>query len=184
MIERDILIAELGMIVVLGMIFLVLYGLPTRSRDPRMAWHIASLTAVSVVEAAMLFLVTIGVLVPWWTILVIFAAADVLMVWRLVLLMVPHGLGGGAEVSEPTQSKHPVRAALRTTVAVVVALLPVLPEIAAKLGVVTVPVVAVVLAAAAGVTRVLAMPAVEAALHRFVPWLAAQPPPVVDAPAD
>ena len=75
----------------------------------------------------------------------------------------------------PTQTQHPWRATVRTVVAAVLALLPVLPGIVSYLGLGSVPVVAAVLAVAAAVTRVLAMPAVDTWLRQFVPWLAAQP---------
>lgn len=68
---------------------------------------------------------------------------------------------------------HPWRRTARTVLAVVLALLPMLPAIADQLGVAAVPVVASLLALAAAVTRVLAMPQVEVLLRRFVPWLAA-----------
>lgn len=78
---------------------------------------------------------------------------------------------------QTTQSRHPWRATTRTVTAAVLALLPVLPEIASQLGVATYPVVASVLVVVGGVTRVLAMPAVNSWLHTYSPWLAADPAP-------
>lgn len=74
-----------------------------------------------------------------------------------------------------TQSAHPWRATFRTGFAVAVALLSLLPVIAATAGIETVPAVAQVLVVAGAVTRVLALPGVEQFLERFVPWLAASP---------
>lgn len=178
---RGILTVELTLAVILGVTFSVLYGWPWRARDPAMAWHIASFAAVSAVEAEMLMLVLMGVPVPAWVVIVVYAGMNLVLAWRLGLLLMRRRPDRRVEPMLSTQSKHPVRASLRTTAAIVVALLPVLPEIVGKLGIATVPVVAVVLGIAAAVTRVLAIPAVEIVLRRFVPWLAAQPLP---APPD
>ncbi|MCX4468975.1 hypothetical protein OOK41_01375 [Micromonospora sp. NBC_01655] len=75
----------------------------------------------------------------------------------------------------PTQTRHPWRATVRTAFAVTVALLTLLPVAAAAGGVDTVPAVAQLLAVAAAVTRVLALPAVDEFLRAFLPWLAAAP---------
>lgn len=74
-----------------------------------------------------------------------------------------------------TQSKHPTRAVIRTVVAATVALLPILPTLVEKLGIVTVPWVAGILVGTGAITRVLAMPQMEEWLHEYGPWLSAQP---------
>lgn len=74
-----------------------------------------------------------------------------------------------------TQTKHPWRATARTVFAVVVAVLTLLPVVAATGGIATVPAVAQVLTVAAAVTRVLALPAVDVFLKQFLPWLATEP---------
>lgn len=74
-----------------------------------------------------------------------------------------------------TQSAHPWRATIRTIFAATVALLTLLPVIAATAGIEAVPAVAQVLVVTGAVTRVLALPGVEGWLERFVPWLAASP---------
>lgn len=76
-----------------------------------------------------------------------------------------------------TQSRHPWRATLRTAVAVGVGLLPLLPEILGGLHLDTYAIGGQVLGIAAGITRLLADPRVEALLHQYAPWLAAQPVP-------
>jgi hypothetical protein len=78
----------------------------------------------------------------------------------------------------PTQMRHPWRSTLRTVVAVVVVALPLVPSIVQNLGVASVPVVAGVVTAFGGVTRVLAMPSVEMLLrqYRLTNWLAAEAP--------
>lgn len=78
-------------------------------------------------------------------------------------------------MTQPTQTQHPWRATIRTVAAVALALLPVLPQIAAEFGVGAVPVVASVLAVAGAVTRVLAIPAVNTVLRDHMSWLAAEP---------
>lgn len=74
-----------------------------------------------------------------------------------------------------TQIRHPWRATARTVFAVTVALLSLLPTIALAAGVDDVPLIAQALGVAAAVTRVLALPGVEAFLQRYLPWLASAP---------
>lgn len=81
----------------------------------------------------------------------------------------------------PTQVRRPWRATLRTVFQALVSLAALAPLLAAALEEATgydlegVPFVVTVLAICAGVTRVMALPAVEAFLRRFLPFLAAQP---------
>jgi hypothetical protein len=79
----------------------------------------------------------------------------------------------------PTQSQHPWRATVRTLLAATIGLLSLLPDIAMVAGVDTNVAVVQVLAVTGGITRVLAMPGVDAWLRRYVPWLAASPNPPV-----
>ena len=75
-----------------------------------------------------------------------------------------------------TQAAHPWRATARTVFQALIALSAswaVIVEAAGIDG--TLPWVAGSLAAAAGATRVMALPQVEELLARFVPWLAADP---------
>ena len=72
-----------------------------------------------------------------------------------------------------THNQRPWRAVLRTSVAALLGLLPVLPIIADALDIETVPVVASTLAVTAAVTRVLAVPQVEMWLREWMPALAA-----------
>lgn len=76
-----------------------------------------------------------------------------------------------AQVSAPA---HPGRRVARTMLATLTALAPILPTVVDALGVPrTLPVVALLLGAAAGVTRALALPQVEVFLRRHAPWLSA-----------
>lgn len=80
----------------------------------------------------------------------------------------------------PTQVRRPWRSTIRTVVQLVVAVATVAPLVAAGVYVdvdQAPAIVGQVLAAAAVVTRVMALPAVEAFLRRWVPWIAADPPP-------
>ena len=76
---------------------------------------------------------------------------------------------------EPTQTRRPWRATLRTVAATAIAALPLLPVLASSLGLDTVPVVASVLAGTAGVARFLADPRTERFLRIYLPSLAADP---------
>ena len=75
----------------------------------------------------------------------------------------------------PTQTQHPARATIRTVFAGLLALVTLLPYILGAAHVDTTVWGAQALAVAAGVTRVLAIPAVNAWLTENVPWLAATP---------
>lgn len=75
----------------------------------------------------------------------------------------------------PTQTVHPMRASIRTGIQALVGLLlvlPLLPPAAFSAWPWLLPVVPI----AAAVARVLAIPAVETYLKRWLPWLSAQPP--------
>lgn len=76
----------------------------------------------------------------------------------------------------PTQVRRPWRATLRTAVAAFVALCAMLPLLVDTVGLdETLPPVAGALTITAAITRVMALPATEAFLQRFVPFLAAVP---------
>jgi hypothetical protein len=74
----------------------------------------------------------------------------------------------------PTQVTHPWRATIRTLVAVLVSLAASWGIVVQALGLdPTWQWVALGSAAAAGITRVMALPATETLLRRIAPWLAA-----------
>jgi hypothetical protein len=81
----------------------------------------------------------------------------------------------------PTQVRRPWRSTARTVFQSLVGLAVIAPLIAAAIEEATgydldgVPFIAAVLAGAAAVARVMAVPAVEAWLRRFLPFLAAAP---------
>ncbi|WP_280429740.1 hypothetical protein [Nocardia brasiliensis] len=74
----------------------------------------------------------------------------------------------------PSQVAHPWQATARTTFAVVVALVSLIPVVAVAGGIDTAPAVAQVIAVCAAVTRILALPGVNAFLTEFLPFLAAE----------
>lgn len=74
-----------------------------------------------------------------------------------------------------TQSRHPWRATARTVVQAILGLVVLLPLIAEAAGIAAVPWVAAALGVVAAVTRVLALPQVDAWLRRWLPWLATSP---------
>lgn len=78
---------------------------------------------------------------------------------------------------QPTQSRHPWRATVRTVFAATIALASLLPTIAVVAHVDTVAAVGQVLTVAGAVTRVMAIPGVNEWLMRYLPVLAAEPKP-------
>lgn len=84
----------------------------------------------------------------------------------------------GEDSPHPTaasQTRHPWRATVRTTLAAAWGLVPLLPYIASSARIETVPAVASVLAVTAAVTRVVSDPHVEAWIERYLSPLAAEP---------
>ena len=81
----------------------------------------------------------------------------------------------------PTQTEHPWRATARTAFAFIVAVAAVWGAIVEAAGVdETAPVDASTLAVASAITRIMALPGVEAIFQRFLPFLAATPPTAAD----
>ncbi|WP_223885046.1 hypothetical protein [Nocardia colli] len=78
-----------------------------------------------------------------------------------------------SDLAVPTQVTHPWQATARTVFAVLVALASLIPVVAVAGGIDTVPAVAQLVAVCGAVTRVLALPAVDDFLSRFLPFLAA-----------
>ncbi|MDV6276366.1 hypothetical protein R3Q06_22975 [Rhodococcus erythropolis] len=86
-------------------------------------------------------------------------------------------MGEHSKPEDATQSLYPWRAVVRTVFALVVGFAPLLPVIVSASGIsAAAPGVGVALAISAGVTRVLALPQVDAFLKHWAPWLATQPP--------
>ena len=76
-------------------------------------------------------------------------------------------------VTEPTQVRNPRRALIRTIFSAAVSLAAITPFIVNALGVTaTGGVWAAVLAVAGAITRVMALPGVNAWIESYVPWLA------------
>lgn len=76
---------------------------------------------------------------------------------------------------QPTQARHPWRATIRTAFATALPLVPLLPELVDALGLQAYAWAGGIVAAAGVVTRVLAVPGVNAWLQRHLPALAAAP---------
>lgn len=79
-------------------------------------------------------------------------------------------------MSEPTQSRHPWRATVRTVFAAIVGLALIFPVIVDHLGVASVPWVAATLGVIATVTRLLAIPVVNDWLRDHLGGLLAAEP--------
>ena len=83
----------------------------------------------------------------------------------------------------PTQVRFPNRTTIRSVFQVLIGLAAVMPIVISTLGLpATGGIVGIVLAVSAGITRVMAIPAVNRFLEDHLPWLAAKPPAVVEAP--
>lgn len=81
------LLAEWALTALGAIIFLALYGRPGRYEDRSMAWHVASVTAVAMLEAGGLLLVALGVRLPLWVFVVVYGFATGVVYWRLALLV-------------------------------------------------------------------------------------------------
>jgi len=79
-------------------------------------------------------------------------------------------------MEKATQTRHPWRATVRTVLAALVGVVIILPEVVEAAGIGHIGWAAAAVAVAGAVTRVLAVPAVDAWLRQYLPWLAAEPP--------
>lgn len=82
-----------------------------------------------------------------------------------------------------TQQLHPVRAALRTAIALAIGAIPVGTLLIRELGLDSIPFFATLLGIGSGITRVMATPAAIMFMDKWLPWLnpaprdeATQPP--------
>lgn len=86
---------------------------------------------------------------------------------------------------DATQVRHPWRATIRTWFAAIIAFAAMYPAIIAAAGLPDTAWVAVSVAVAGAITRIMALPAVNDFITRFLPWLAPDKPvtPTLDTPA-
>ncbi|MBF6330870.1 hypothetical protein [Nocardia transvalensis] len=82
----------------------------------------------------------------------------------------------------PTQVQHSSRAAIRTGFAVFVAVLSLIPTVLATSGLDHTVYGAQIVAVAAAVTKVFALPGVNDFIEKFLPFLAAEPQAGSDGP--
>lgn len=75
--------------------------------------------------------------------------------------------------AEPTQTIHPWRSVLRSSVAFAIGFIPIGTALVIALGWDSMPFFASFLAFGAAITRVMAMPVTETFLNRHMPWLSA-----------
>ena len=74
-----------------------------------------------------------------------------------------------------TQEAHPWKATFRTVFQMVIGFIIMLPQLVTAAGLdEATPWVATAIAISGAVTRVMALPSVEAWMKRFIPWLSAQ----------
>jgi hypothetical protein len=79
-------------------------------------------------------------------------------------------------MSQPTQVTYPWRSTIRTAFQVAIAACAIWALVVEAAGVdQTNTIIASTIAAAAGVNRIMALPAVNDFIAKFVPWLAAEP---------
>lgn len=81
-------------------------------------------------------------------------------------------------MSQPTQSRYPWRAVVRTGFALLPLLAAMVPDVVESLGVSQTGAGVIATGIALGITKVLALPSVNAFLQAsgFLSWLAAEPP--------
>lgn len=72
---------------------------------------------------------------------------------------------------ETTQQIHPIRAVIRTTIAMGIGFIPLGSLLIRELGLDSVPFFAAALGLGAAITRVLAFPETAAFLKKYAPWL-------------
>ena len=77
--------------------------------------------------------------------------------------------------SQPTQVKHPLRAVARTVFGALIGAAIILPEVVHEMGWDGAAWLSIPLAVGGGITRLLAIPAVNEWLRQYVPFLAAKP---------
>jgi hypothetical protein len=75
----------------------------------------------------------------------------------------------------PTQVAHPNRATVRTVFQGIVAFAAIVPLILTASGIPVVGWAAILVAVAGAITRVMALPSVNAFLEKYIPFLAAEP---------
>lgn len=92
------------------------------------------------------------------------------------------GAPGAVVLADPTQVRRPTRTAVRTLFQAFVALCVLFPILVAQTGLDPDQVawLAIPLAVAGAVARIMSQPQVETFLRTFIPWLAAAPTPKPD----
>jgi len=83
----QLLIIEWSATLLVAVVFLVVYGWPSRYEDRTMSWHIVSVTAVAAIESAGFLALAAGVQIPPWVYVAIYGAGAAVMAWRLGLLL-------------------------------------------------------------------------------------------------
>jgi hypothetical protein len=82
-----VLVTEWALTGIGACVFLLFYGWPSRYSDKTMAWHIASVTALTALEAFGLLLVGLGIQIPLWPFALIYGVATAIVYWRVWLLV-------------------------------------------------------------------------------------------------
>lgn len=82
-----VVVGELGVAVLAGLVFMVLYAARSPWRASALGRHIMATTAVVVGESLTLLLLGLGVPLPPWVFAVGFGLLDAVLVQRVVLLL-------------------------------------------------------------------------------------------------
>jgi len=84
---RFLYVALVSTSLLLGLSFVIPYGLPWRSDNPSMAWLQSGLGWVAIAFDTAVLLSLLNVVVPWWAVLLILLAQDVVFAWRRIVLV-------------------------------------------------------------------------------------------------
>lgn len=83
-----VILVELGLAAFLGICFVVAYSVMAPWRDTSVGRHIMAFMVITTIDAALLFILGLGVGVPLWAFAIAFALLDMVVLQRLVLLFV------------------------------------------------------------------------------------------------
>lgn len=180
-----------GISILLSLRFIADVGNPRRSEIPTIAWLLAAWGWVSVAFETLIFVAMFDVDIPLWIAAVVLAAKDGVYTWRIAVVRRARRAGTEDPVASkqpteeasmaqptptPTQTRHPWRATLRTLIAAGLGLASLAPYVLAGAHLDGTALGVQLLAVTGAITRVLAIPGVNAWLTLYVPWLAASPP--------
>lgn len=87
---RGVISGQLIISMVASLLFLVMYGHPGRYEDREMAWFLAALVWAGVLLDGLLLAAVFGARIPLWVAVGVLAGQDIVVGWRLWLLLRAH----------------------------------------------------------------------------------------------